>query len=133
MKFLIHYSICLFSTLLLDALWLGSMMNILYKKNIGHLMSSSPSWTAAIIFYLLYACGTTIFVLMPAIKECKPNYTVFLSGALLGLVAYGTYDLTNHATLQNWPIIITISDMIWGACMTGTASLVTYYLTKSIR
>jgi uncharacterized membrane protein len=133
MKFLIHYSICLLSMLLMDALWLGSMMNILYKKNIGHLMSSSPSWPAAILFYLLYACGTTILVLMPAIQASKPNYTVFLSGALLGLVAYGTYDLTNQATLHNWPIIVTIVDMIWGACMTGTASLVTYYLTKSVR
>jgi len=94
-----------------------------YSKQIGHLMAKTPDWTAVVLFYLLFAVGVTALVVSPALKNGWPLGKIFLTGAVLGLITYGTYDLTNQATLKNWPYLVTVIDLIWGTLLTGTASL----------
>lgn len=116
--------------LVLDIFWLTIMAPRLYYKHIGHLLASNPNWIPAIVFYIVYVFAISYFIVHPALSGNLLWYHVLLRGALLGLVAYATYDLTNHATMNNWSSLITIVDIIWGMVLTGTASLVGYVLMK---
>ena len=93
-------------------------------------MSASPSWIPVVLFYILYAIGIAVFVTLPAFRANTSYVMIFLSGALLGLVAYGTYDFTNQATLSDWPVIVTVVDLAWGAILTGVVSVVSVYIGK---
>lgn len=116
---------------ILDAIWLFSMGPTFYKKFLGHLTSSSATlWLPIVLFYLLYAVGITVFVALPALRANTSYLSVFLFGALLGLVAYGAYDFTNQATLRDWPVIVTVVDLAWGAFLTGVVSVVSVYLGR---
>ncbi len=97
---------------------------------IGHLMSGSPQWGAAILFYLMYVAGALYFIVWPGITADTGLMQIACRGALLGLLAYGTYDLTNQATLQNWPVFITVADMLWGGFLTGTVSVLAVYFYR---
>lgn len=114
----------------IDALWLAVISKGFYQKQIGFLMSKNPNWIAAIIFYLLYAVGLVIFVITPSLE--KGWIYAILAGALFGLICYGTYDLTNLTTIKNWPVIVTIVDMIWGSVFSGSVSLIVYLLASKI-
>jgi uncharacterized membrane protein len=93
-------------------------------------MAARPSWPAAIAFYLLYAAGVTYFVTNPAIAEDRP-ISGLLKGAFLGLIAYGTYDLTNQATIEGWPPLLTVVDLVWGTVMTALVGYgATYLMTR---
>ena len=83
-----------------------------------------------IVFYPLYALVITILVVLPALQGEFNLWKVFFFGGLLGLAAYGAYDLTNHATLKEWPLLMTIIDMSWGVLMTGAVSVLTFYLSS---
>lgn len=120
----------LISILAIDSVWLYLMSKRFYQPNIGHLMADKVNFIPAIFFYLLYVSALSFFVILPAIKNNYSPIYIFLVGAFLGLLAYGTYDLTNHSTLKDWPTIVTIVDLIWGALLTGTVSLIAYYITK---
>ncbi len=123
------YLIAFISFIIIDGIWLGFISKNLYKKELGHLLSSSPNWYAAIIFYLIFLFGLVYFVINPAIEKESVKYLI-VSGLLFGLITYGTYDLTNLATLKDWPIKITIIDLIWGSTLSMTVSLMTYYIYK---
>lgn len=110
------------SMLLMDGLWLSTMMKPFYSKYMGHLLSGSVHFGAAGFFYVLYGIGALVLVVMPLIKSNGSLAQAFMMGAFLGLIAYGTYDLTNHATLKDWKLIVTVVDMAWGAFLTGVAS-----------
>jgi len=116
--------------LILDGLWLAVIAKSFYAKHLGAIMTPNPVWVAAILFYLLYAVGITYFIVAPAVAGSLSWYVVLLRGALFGLVAYATYDLTNHATVVNWPTIITVVDMAWGATITGVTSLVAWAILR---
>lgn len=116
--------------LILDFFWLTTMVKSFYGKYIGDLLAPSPNLTPAIIFYLLYCVGALVFVVLPALNGDWSFGKVFLFGALFGLVAYGTYDLTNQATLKTWATIVTVVDLAWGAFITSTASTVALYFVK---
>lgn len=132
--FLATYLLCLCIMLVIDSAWLFSVIDLLYRKNIGHLMAINLVWPAAIVFYLLYSLGVTIFIIMPGVQQSQKSLLeIFAYGALFGLVAYGTYDLTNHAVLRDWPLIVTVADMVWGALMTGSTSLLTVYIFRFFR
>jgi uncharacterized membrane protein len=103
----------------LDAVWLSTAAKLLYRPKLGALLNEMPVWWAAIAFYLLYAAGVTLFVLRPALNEGWSPLTAALFGAAFGLVAYGTYDLTNQATIRDWPLLVTVIDMAWGALLTA--------------
>ncbi len=121
----------LISLLLIDSVWLITMSRHFYSKHLGHILADSPSLIPAGLFYLIYSFGITFFVVMPAIQGNFSITKTFLFGAILGFVAYATYDLTNHATIKNWPAIVTVVDLIWGALLTGTISVIAFYITKN--
>jgi len=104
--------------LALDALWLLAMGARLYRPAIGHLMRDGFDPVAALAFYLVYLAGVVGFAVVPA----KRVSWAALRGAFFGLVAYATYDLTNQATLKDWPWLVTLADLAWGTFVTATAS-----------
>lgn len=130
--FLVAYASTLLVLLAIDVVWLTVMGKRLYPKRIGHLMSDKPKLIPAGIFYLVYALGPSLLVVIPAVNESTGYLEVFLYGALLGLVAYGTYDLTNQATLKEWPTLVTLVDLAWGTLLTGAVSLLAAYLSNLI-
>lgn len=107
--------------LLIDIVWLAFISPKLYKANIGHLMSDKVNFIAAGVFYLLYVGALLYFVIDPAIAGASVWQGIW-RGAFLGLVMYATYDLTNLATLKDWPLKITIIDLIWGTFITSATS-----------
>lgn len=117
--------------LIFDLLWLGLIMPGFYRANLGHLMSSSIGWGAAIVFYALYAVGLAYFVIQPAVGSLS-LMRALLVGAFFGLIAYGTYDLSNQATLRDWPLIVTVVDMLWGMFLSGAASAIAYLLATKV-
>ena len=129
-KLTLSFLLTIFCLLLLDAFWLGLMARYLYTPNIGHLMSETPNWWAAIVFYILYTIGLQIFVIFPSWKANHKPRSTAINGALFGLIAYGTYDLTNKATLKNWPLFITVIDMSWGMLITGITVFISIHLTR---
>lgn len=115
----------------IDMFWLGVVSKNFYKQQIGFLMTPNVNWVAAIIFYLLFIFGLVLFVISPALAKDSIQYAI-VYGALFGLITYATYDLTNLAVLKDWPLTITIVDMIWGAVLASSVSTITYYIATKI-
>jgi uncharacterized membrane protein len=105
----------------IDILWLGVIAKNFYHKHLGRFFRERVDWTAATIFYLLYILGIIIFAVLPGIKSNSLGHTVLL-GVLYGLFTYATYDLTNLATLKDWPKTIVVVDIIWGMMLCGLVS-----------
>ena len=125
------YIIALPVFFVIDILWIGLIAKNFYKNQIGFLMTPNINWAAAILFYLLFVLGLVLFVIMPAFERNSWSYA-FLFGALFGLVCYATYDLTNLATLKDWPLLITIVDLIWGAIIGAFVSVITCFIASKI-
>ena len=121
-RFVVPYAAVLTGMLVLDAVWLGFIARDFYARKLGYLMAPSVQWWAAGLFYLLYAAGVTAFVVRPAAASASMGAT-FGRGAFFGLVAYGTYDLTSQAVVRDWPLIVTVADLAWGAFLTGILAL----------
>jgi uncharacterized membrane protein len=113
----------------LDGAWLSFAYGRLYKPGIGHLMGDKPVAWAAVAFYLLYAAGVVYVVTLPALAAGSLG-TAVARGAVLGLIAYGTYDLTSLAIMNGWPVAVTIADMIWGTVLTGVTCGVAFLVTQ---
>lgn len=103
----------------LDAIWLTTMTTRLYRRQLPGLLLDAPSLAPALAFYLLYAAGVVVLVVRPALEGEWSVGRVVAVGALLGLVAYGTYDLTNQATIRGWSMVVTVVDIAWGASLTA--------------
>lgn len=115
--------------LALDFVWLSKTGNMLYRPLIGGLMADSFRVAPAILFYALYIAGTVVLAVMPALASGRFT-TALLYGAMLGLVAYGTYDLTNQSILKTWPTVITVADMCWGTVLTAIAATLGFFITR---
>lgn len=113
----------------IDLLWLGLIAKNLYSKYLGFIMAPKVKWVAAIIFYVLFVIGLAFFVIHPAIDKGSWNYAL-LAGMFFGFITYATYDLTNLATLKDWPIVITIIDLAWGSFLGGTVSILTFLILR---
>jgi uncharacterized membrane protein len=113
----------------IDMLWLGLIANNLYRKGIGFIMKDSPNWSAAIVFYLLYLAGMVFFVIQPSLEKQSWKYALFV-GMFFGFITYATYDLTNLATLKNWPVHITLIDLLWGTFLGGSVSVITHFIAS---
>ena len=113
--------------LAIDMVWLGVISKNLYKQQIGKLMAKKPNWLAAFIFYIIYILGLIILVIHPAVQD-KSGLATWWRGLVYGLVCYATYDLTNLAVAKDWPVKITIIDLIWGGALTSATTLVSLYL-----
>lgn len=112
-------------------IWLGLIAKNFYAKQIGFLMKSNINWLAAIIFYLLFIVGLVLFVIMPAMQK-NSWLQALLFGALFGLITYATYDLTNLATIKDWPVLVTIIDLIWGTTVAGAVSVISFFIATKI-
>lgn len=118
--------------LIIDFIWLKYVALDFYRSNIGHLMTDKPNLAVAGLFYLFYVVGVVILAVYPALE--KQSWTIAaLYGGLLGLVAYGTYDITNLATLRDWPPIVAVVDMIWGTLLTASVATISYFVTAALR
>ncbi len=114
------YVLTLVTFLAIDAVWLGVIASAMYKRELGHLLAPNVRWGAAAVFYLLYVAGVLVLVVQPNLDATLARVVLF--GALFGLVAYATYDLTNLATLQRWPVSVTLIDLAWGAFLTAATA-----------
>lgn len=129
--FYISFFSIIFSMLIFDGLWLGMMIKRFYYPQLGHLMGDSLKPLPGLLFYILFAISLSLFVVLPALHNSSSYLSVLVMGMLFGLVTYGTYDLTNNATLKDWPAIVTVVDMAWGALLTGTVSIISTYISRS--
>jgi len=111
----------------IDMVWLGLIAKKFYREQIGFLMKTNINWLAAIIFYLLFIAGLVFFVISPAVEK-KSWLNALFVGALFGLLAYSTYDLTNLATLKDWPLLLSALDIIWGMALSASVSLISYFI-----
>jgi len=119
--------------LALDSLWLSTMAPRLYRPKLGHLMADELVWPAAVLFYALYLLGVVVFTVRPGLQAASTAVSL-RHGALFGLIAYATYDLTNQATLRDWPWLVTAVDLVWGATVTGiSAGVTTWWLLRRTR
>jgi uncharacterized membrane protein len=128
-----YYLKLYFATLIVffavDMVWLGVISRAFYKKHLGFLMAPDINWYAALIFYFLFILGILVFVVLPGIKE-NALPLMLVKAAFFGLVTYATYDLTNLATVKDWPLVITIVDLIWGMVLTTTVSLAGFFIGR---
>ena len=115
----------------IDMVWLVLVAKKFYHEQIGFLMKPDINWAAAIIFYLFFIAGLVLFVISPAVEKHSWVHAL-LFGALFGLITYATYDLTNLATLKDWPLIVTVVDLIWGTVLASSISLITYVIANKI-
>ena len=110
----------------IDLVWLGVVARGLYRRYLGHLLGD-VNWTAAVIFYLLFIVGIFIFAITPAVNRESATHAVIM-GALFGFFTYATYDLTNLATLDGWPLEIVFIDILWGVVLTASVALAGYHI-----
>lgn len=125
MSFLLLLKAYLLTTVvffIIDMLWLGGIAKKLYAKHLKAFLSPRVNWAAAFIFYLIFIVGIFYFAIVPAVELASLEQAI-LKGALFGFFTYATYDLTNLATLRNWPLKIVIIDIIWGAFLTAAVSV----------
>jgi uncharacterized membrane protein len=125
------YCIALAVFFAIDMVWLGLVAKNFYAKHLGYLMKADVNWLAAIIFYLLFIVGIVVFVISPALEQ-KSWLQALMYGALFGLITYATYDLTNLATIQNWPLIVTVVDLVWGMVLSASVSIITYLIAVKL-
>lgn len=111
-----------------DLLWLGFIMRDFYRSHLGHLMADTVYWPPALLFYFMYPLAVVYLVVLPNMHAGLGR--VMLMSALMGAFAYATYDLTNHATLRNWPLVVTIVDVLWGAFLTTLIGTAAYFIKQ---
>lgn len=127
--FLTLYAISIPIFIVLDLLWLGVVAKDFYQVRLGHLLGD-VNWAAAIVFYAVFLAGVTFFATYPSASGTV--FRAILLGALFGFVTYATYDLTNNATLRDWPVIVTVVDIIWGTALGATVAGLTHTIYKLI-
>ena len=132
LKYLILIGLTFVVFLLLDLVWLVKISPRFYKKNLGHLMADKVNYVPAIIFYLIFIVGITLFVIGPAYAGGRGWSYALIYGAIFGLVTYSTYDLTNFATLKKWPLNVTLADIAWGTFLSTATAISVYYLAVLI-
>ncbi len=128
MEFLKTYGIAFLIFFVIDLIWLTLISRKIYSQYLGSFMGD-VKWVPAIIFYLLFVVGLVFFVINPALAK-ESFLTAMFTGMFFGLITYATYDLTNLATLKDWPVVITVIDLAWGTVLGGLVSSLTYLILK---
>ncbi len=116
----------------IDLIWLGVIAAKLYRHYLGALMADKVNWPAALIFYGIFISGLVYFVIEPAMIKQSLSFAVG-AGAFFGFITYATYDLTNLATLKDWPLPITIIDLIWGSVLSASVSGISYFILQKFQ
>jgi len=122
-QMLVMYLVTLAVFFIIDMVWLGVVAKGFYRRHLGSMLSPKVNWAAAILFYLLFIAGLLVFVVRPALAGGEPLKALFF-GALFGLISYATYDLSNLATLKDWPLVVTVVDLVWGSVLGGVVSFI---------
>ena len=128
-KWLWLYLISFGAFLAIDAVWLTVMSGRFYKPQLGALMREQPNLAVALLFYVFYVVGVIVLAVMPGV-EAGSVLKAAGYGAILGFVAYGTYDFTNLSTIKDWPVIVTVVDLVWGTTLTAIMATIGYYVAK---
>ncbi len=132
MNIILRFLAVLFPLTLLDMLWILGLAKNFYAKHMGFLFSEKINLIPVAVFYPLYSMGLLFLAVQPAVTNLSA-FEAFWRGALLGLVSYGAYDLTNQATISDWPTLMTLVDIGWGVTVSAVTSLVAYYIITSIK
>lgn len=111
----------------IDLIWLGFVAKNIYSKYLGYLMAPNVNWLAALIFYVIFIVGVLYFVIAPSLVD-RDFTQLVIRAMLFGFMTYATYDLTNLATVRDWPITITIIDLIWGTTLSTSVSVISYLI-----
>jgi len=131
---LIHYlklyGLTLLAFLIVDGLWLTLIAKNFYAKHLGYLMASPPNLLAALLFYLIFIAAILILVVVPT-KDLPLANTLFLA-AVFGFASYATYDLTNLATIKDWPLIVTLVDLLWGTSISTLTALIARLISERL-
>lgn len=131
MRYLKLYLVSLAAFFAIDMLWLGLVARSFYQQYLSFLMAPSPNWFVVMFFYLLFIIGLLIFVIIPGL-EANSLKSTLLKAALYGLITYATYDLTNLATLKDWPELLSIVDMLWGIFLSVLVSFIGFIADKRL-
>jgi uncharacterized membrane protein len=130
-----QYLVAYFATVIvflgIDFVWLTKIANQFYAAQLGDLLLENPKLGPAAVFYLFYVVGIVFFAVMPALRGGGLSTAIF-SGALLGAIAYATYDVSNYATLKNWPINVLFVDIAWGTVLTSVSAAAGYLITRAM-
>lgn len=113
----------------IDLIWLGVVARGFYRRRLHFILSADVNWSAAAVFYLIYVAGIIFFSVRPAVASHSLRQAVVL-GALFGFFTYATYDLTNMATIKNWPIAIVVVDIVWGVCLCAMVAGISFTLAQ---
>jgi len=124
-----NYVISLVIFLAIDMVWLTVIAKSLYAQHLGYLMAPKAKLLAAVLFYLLFVLGLQFFVLNPALAAGSWKTALF-AGMFFGLVTYATYDLTNLATVKDWPVLITVLDLVWGSFVSGMTAFLSFLVIR---
>lgn len=130
-KYFKLYFVTLIAFLAIDMVWLGLVASTLYRDYLGFLMTPSINWIAALLFYLLFILGILVLVVVPGLQDNSLKATL-LRAALFGLVSYATYDLTNLATVKNWPVLISVVDIAWGTVLSVLVCYISFMVGKRL-
>lgn len=117
--------------LAIDAIWLSKIATRFYFDRIGHLLMDKPNLGAAAVFYIIYVVGILIFAVLPALRN-ESFCHALVYGGLFGFFAYLTYDMTNYATMRDWPFTVVVVDVLWGTFLSGVSAAGGYYLTQKL-
>lgn len=115
----------------IDMLWLGVVAKNFYRAQIGSLLKTDVNWWAAILFYLVFIAGIVFFVLAPALEKASWRHALF-AGAAFGFITYATYDLTNLATMKDWPVLVTVVDLVWGTVLSASVSVISFAIARKL-
>lgn len=125
------YLTALVTFLVFELIWIGLLARSFYNDQIGFLLSENPNWLAAVLFYLLFIAGLLYFSILPALND-KAEKKGVVQAAFYGLMTYGTYSLSNLSLIENWPVSITVLDMIWGTIVSIMVCFVTVKLSSRL-
>lgn len=129
--FLKLYAIALPIFFTIDMIWLGLIARGFYSQQIGHLLKDQVNWTAAIIFYLLFIGGIVFFAIEPAMAQQSLKHAL-VYGAVFGFMTYATYDLTNLATLKDWPVLMAVVDIFWGTILAASVAGISFWIASRV-
>ncbi|HSQ22213.1 MAG TPA: DUF2177 family protein [Coriobacteriia bacterium] len=126
------YLITFAAFLVIDFVWLTTMGDRFYRAQLGSLMREQANLPVALLFYVFYVVGVLVLAVMPGV-EAESVVKAAAYGALLGFVAYGTYDITNLSTIRDWPVVVTVVDLVWGSVLTGSVATVGYFVARWLK
>ncbi len=123
------YAIAVTVFLLVDMIWLGVVAKGFYQKHLGYLLAPQVNWVAAAVFYLVFIAGIILFAVHPALEKASVGKAALL-GALFGLMTYATYDMTNLATVRDWPVVVAVVDILWGMFLCTVVSVSCFWFAR---